>query len=1055
MPVPALEPARPQGSFPIDEYQVIVDSAFDWNARDLTVTNAAVDRLTERLAGALPAEHLKEALQRASRALQRAARAKGWTLKALPQYAMIERERSAIVDLWLAGNPLPALKNKLVSNLGLPEQASAVQGQVLLSAIICGGLINHQWWQPLLDALRTPGCHLVANGGRLCFLLQRTSDASRPFARRGQLPAAAQEAPRAENGQQKSFFWVADAVSEILIRRAWVAGAFDAPVGVEEALEAFHGDKNLPVKRLARAARDHLMLRLPPLLVAHASGKLVSTDAAPATLAQLLTNRPLVGFSEKQPDATSRRALAASAMTRSPRQGGSDSIRRQYQRLRSAMGKRTGAGRPTRAGVAGNIESYLVQNGGGLHPIISDIAHWSIWMLRTANEPASQRTAYKVSTVKSYLSSIGPALLAHVLSDDLTTYRASDIEELYDLIVSQDSLAPAEQGRRATALGLFHQSLMERYPDIIVPVEGRVVRSGGANVDANLVSLAAYNAALAELDRVEQGVDLNRRRLPKLRCLALALGYRGGLRWSEASLIAINEFVGEGREIELHIRTNAQRGVKSAAGRRIVPIGRLLPSRELQLLEAMLKLRCDEVRTAQQQLRNALLFATPSGDKLEAEVLFNPIQRALQTASGNPQATFHHCRHAFASRLMAMLLLRDRPAVWSELPGLGLDERWELESDERLQQAGSGLKPCASYADMVDAVRRWTIGVSPSNRQVAYVVAQLVGHESPVTTFASYIHIMGWVLGCWMDRLGLSPFGVIQQAAQLWPKSEPNKRTLKRFTRQHPDNFLSQEDFVLHCLEKWRRLELPCTASPLPAVRSNRGRPRKMIGPQPTPVVEFPSIVEVARLLTQAEPQEAIVINGQRMGVSDLRAISQAGLKGNTAALARLATLKPPLRKSDRMVANRLWEAVANENNFGVRWRIRGFSALWQHYRDDRTFRFEARGNKLKPILEFLNKLGVSSSHIRMEYRTAMKAGPKAVAKMRQQLENSLGLTSGSINLIPDQSARQDSISLKVVNPVPSGQKTEASYGFLYVCLLLYSAGLWQQEAKSRGQKGA
>ena len=1050
-------------SFPQEAYLQALNSVFSFKSSNQKVTRNDVNRLATQFRELIPAEHLERAFQKANKELQRAGRKLGWQLLALPQYATVDRERSSIASLWLADNPVPDLEALLADNLSLPEDPAEAQGQALLSAIVNGGLVDRRWWQPFLQALGPARSAVELVGGRICLLLERDPGNERSPRQQSRQKAldqaqepdglvAAGQPAVPDHGNRQQLFWAADPMTEILIRRGWRAGKFGEHVPCQHALVAFHQNPDLSEKTLARAAADHLLLQVPPVLVSYAKGTLVTQDAAPETLAQLVTGRPLAQRNPSDPNEQAALSHQSGEAPKRSTQKPGESVMRQYKRLHAAMKRPDARGKLTSGKAADNIDVYVDGQSGALHPIILDLAYWCSSMLRPSRSPSADRKAYKVSTVKSYLSSVGPELIARVLTDDIVTWETREIEQLYEAIIAQDGLTAAEQGRRATALGLFHQSLQAHYPGAVDTIHSRAGASSSANVDANLVSLFAYQTALSLLSAAPAKTE-GERRLCSLQVLVLMLGYRAGLRWSEASLIAVNEFVGTGREMELHIRVNDHRDVKSSAGRRVLPIGQMLNPHELHALESVLELRKREMSYKPNGRQDELLFADSSGVRLKARHLFNPVQNALRVASGNAEASYHHCRHAFASRILAMLLLRSMPEVWGELPGLGLTDEWCPNSPNAYEILPR--EPC-SFSDQVDALRYWTIGREPCDRQVSYAVAQLVGHESPSTTFASYVHVMGWILGCRLSQARSQPDARIEQLAWLWPTGEASQRTLQRF--RHPSGHPPDQEkrFLVHCLMKWRRRALSKNdqASPLPVVRSTRGRPRKAVHAVPPSIPAFPTMLEVHRILTSAVETDEVVLEGAMLSVAQLRSMAIHALSHSKAALSRLHDLRVP-EGYDLTIAARLWESVAAAGNFAAPSRMDGLSRLWRHFRADRSIKLVGTTEQIKTFMDFIKQLGIPASQILLQHHTKRGFPATQAELMRRCWEDDLGLSEGRCVAAASHRAEHDSLSIKVVEQHKDGRDPSASSGFLYGALLLFIAGTWQKRARQLARQPA
>jgi len=115
---------------------------------------------------------------------------------------------------------------------------------------------------------------------------------------------------------------------------------------------------------------------------------------------------------------------------------------------------------------------------------------------------------------------------------------------------------------------------------------------------------------------------------------------------------------------------------------------------------------------------------------LDDKVLFQPVQTALRTVSGDPSLRYHHLRHSFVTFTLLRLLERS--------PCELLPTAWLLDDhgDIALPNTTADISVLAGLApqDRPSRKRLWQL-------------ALWAGHASPEETLSTYSHLLDWVLG--------------------------------------------------------------------------------------------------------------------------------------------------------------------------------------------------------------------------------------------------------------------------------------------------------------------
>lgn len=341
---------------------------------------------------------------------------------------------------------------------------------------------------------------------------------------------------------------------------------------------------------------------------------------------------------------------------------------------------------------------------------------------RYAYRIATRGTQFKVDlaweTVRKHIRSITSQFLGHLNGGDFLYLDDVEYEEIYFKVLDRatDKARPA----RLVALREFHYCLMDEFH--VDNVDWSAVLGMGdwpsldavLGIDANIVSDREYKEAIRLILESEIGSASDRMKYAAL----LIVGYRFGLRWSEAFLLERRDIRWGGLpgHVEVRIRPNLHRRVKTRASRRVIPLVGTFTEQEQNVLR--------EVRDQSDQLGQkdprTLLFN--DGNEARVPIVRSKasylVNRALKLASGDPDVRFHHLRHSFASVLLLMVVS-------------------SLNLLDRTVEARYGQIVAVRKVGQRDYAKLWRRKSSSATR--IRTISQLMGHGA-LSSITAYFH---------------------------------------------------------------------------------------------------------------------------------------------------------------------------------------------------------------------------------------------------------------------------------------------------------------------------
>jgi len=172
----------------------------------------------------------------------------------------------------------------------------------------------------------------------------------------------------------------------------------------------------------------------------------------------------------------------------------------------------------------------LLEQDRDLSPLVEALAQWCLEYMRNNRLTG---TRVKPTSMSTFLSSIGPALIRHAAELNILTMSVEDWDNLYDQVL-ENTANSRSRDYKAGRLITFHRFLMMSYPVPPVSIEQSDRRR--PNVDSNIITPQEYKDCPNIISR-----DIYQsERLRRMQRLLLILGYRCGLRRGEAITLQIH-----------------------------------------------------------------------------------------------------------------------------------------------------------------------------------------------------------------------------------------------------------------------------------------------------------------------------------------------------------------------------------------------------------------------------------------------------------------------------------------------------------------------------------
>ena len=602
----------------------------------------------------------------------------------------------------------------LVRKKTAPETVARIAlGQILVSAIVHGGLIGHASLTALLARMNEPKTPLDCLGDRLFIELSLTHG-------------------KQENAEFRR--WFSDPLSSVLIMNAptdlvRIAAKNGSPdhddlkklvwlcirISIKSSSAPEHCPKSLST--LLDAVRLDLESQIPIYLAHYAALAFVSHSLKPSVYRRL-HGFPVESGLDKADKEPPERGLGG------PGTGiaaDSDEVNPDGVEPRWLYALRVALSGNSRAVIIGEIKKLLDSGAEGFNQgeVGELFAGFALRLFTTRND---NNAMMAVSTTKAYVFSVGTRI-GGLIGHSISGFDSDIWTCLYEEALA-DSETPGVRRKLVRVLREFQRYLeLERGAETINNAEIFGVGSGLVPVDANVVTDREFEAirdrfakdGVTELSSLTTAQSDDR--LSELAWLILTLAYRCGLRRMEVLKIELIDVLLH-LFPELLVRPNEYRRLKTHSSTRKLPLYALLTPKETERLRTWCLTRFEEEKD---KPFSGFLFAIPSRNYkfVPQDAFFRRLHSVMREVTGDESLRFHHLRHSFASRMFVLFAASSpkcQERVIATLPGY------------------------ASAFERADRLRSALFGQARTTRRLVWAVCCLLGHSGPDVSLEHYIH---------------------------------------------------------------------------------------------------------------------------------------------------------------------------------------------------------------------------------------------------------------------------------------------------------------------------
>lgn len=353
------------------------------------------------------------------------------------------------------------------------------------------------------------------------------------------------------------------------------------------------------------------------------------------------------------------------------------------------------------------------------------MVEWCIDTLASKNDPKRSTT---VNRAKDNLTVAGKWLVSLTEGQDITLLDSDDLNELYELAIES---ALSSHQRRSMKKGLkrFHNFMMNAYGKAPLIDDEIFNNTGILPVDATIICEDEYQQIRARI-AIEPELNTPSRKVAELSAIVLSIAFRTGTRRREVLYLSTKDLIPSNRsdplksiEVDLLVRPNFARKLKTTASQRRLPLHALMERDELEALLRWWARRREE--EAQEQYSSYLFAIKEIGwERVDHDQFIPKLHKVMRSAVGDKSLRFHHMRHSAASWISLRLMIAD------------LDNYEPIFINRPLTEA-----MLAKSGEFRERLYRNNL----ITRRHLYATASLLGHSSPVVTLEHYIHLLAQI----------------------------------------------------------------------------------------------------------------------------------------------------------------------------------------------------------------------------------------------------------------------------------------------------------------------
>jgi len=448
------------------------------------------------------------------------------------------------------------------------------------------------------------------------------------------------------------------------------------------------------------------------------------------------------------------------------------------------------------------------------------LIRWVQYLILNASE--------KNGTVLNYPKTLLPPMVQmYELYADFKDLDAESRLEEYDDLEMESLYNQGDQDTLRSAWNSFHEYLISiGYIEDkqFTPVKKR---SKISKVDSEYISEPEFQLARETLySKADESMEFQNTCM-----IVMTLSYRLGLRRSEVTKLSSSHISFLSGEIDrLSVQWWSQRRIKTSSSNRLIPIKALLNERETLWLEIM-----TIARRRGLWVKEAILHATKKdliilrdkyashsvaqgknflflddvnlNDPIKATAAVDKIMKLIHWALRYPGGASkslrsHHLRHSCACNTLLLFMGIHLPNsqfyILSTMFG-------NPDATKLLNVAGKGSFEI-DYSDIqiqsqefafrAHKAREMLLGGDNSSSSEVYAVSCLLGHSSPMTTLASYIHIIDLLVGAFLNERFCGFSDRLKSAIHLDFKAQLEDRTTNLKDKKNKGRLLTRKQLA-------------------------------------------------------------------------------------------------------------------------------------------------------------------------------------------------------------------------------------------------------------------